>query len=364
MGSVGVYSWQSHGNWIDQNRINGGISGIYAQESLNFNVIGNTLVNNSRGISLLTWSGNFSIFDNILMNNSEGLHMDSYTRKSTIFHNYLGNTENAIPSGSVHNWNLTYSPNLTDCSKNGNYWSDYTGHDMYKGPNQDQPGSDGIGDTPYKIDSQNWDYLPLMQWDNRTATKTDFYFDPEIAHWGQIVELLGNLTTVDNEPIQNAVVTVKAFGFAADLTTNSTGWFNASSPVWTVGKFKVTVEYAGSGQYFPSSDWEILVVKAGTSIYAKFNPNPVYPGNTCELRGILVDQFSKPIKSAILSLEYSTDYGSNWQPGGTLVTDPYGIFSKTFTVPPPPQRTYLVRISYAGSLDHEPSATVIALIVR
>ena len=33
----------------------------------------------------------------------------------------------------------------------GNYWSDYTGNDSFSGPNQDLPGSDGIGDTPYNI---------------------------------------------------------------------------------------------------------------------------------------------------------------------------------------------------------------------
>ena len=33
----------------------------------------------------------------------------------------------------------------------GNYWDDYTGADNYKGAAQDEPGSDGIGDTPYII---------------------------------------------------------------------------------------------------------------------------------------------------------------------------------------------------------------------
>ncbi|MCK4444183.1 MAG: hypothetical protein KAW09_06550, partial [Thermoplasmata archaeon] len=37
----------------------------------------------------------------------------------------------------------------------GNYWSDYTGVDIFSGPNQDQPGGDGIGDTPYSIQGGN-----------------------------------------------------------------------------------------------------------------------------------------------------------------------------------------------------------------
>ena len=44
----------------------------------------------------------------------------------------------------------------------GNYWSDYTGADLYSGSYQDGPGSDGIGDTPYIIDENNVDNYPLI----------------------------------------------------------------------------------------------------------------------------------------------------------------------------------------------------------
>jgi hypothetical protein len=44
----------------------------------------------------------------------------------------------------------------------GNYWSNYHGADLYSGPNQNLPGSDGIGDTPYVIGS-NTDHYPLMK---------------------------------------------------------------------------------------------------------------------------------------------------------------------------------------------------------
>jgi len=44
----------------------------------------------------------------------------------------------------------------------GNYWADYTGEDLYKGPYQNETGSDGIGDTPYIINENNIDRYPLM----------------------------------------------------------------------------------------------------------------------------------------------------------------------------------------------------------
>jgi outer membrane protein assembly factor BamB len=44
----------------------------------------------------------------------------------------------------------------------GNYWSDYAGSDLFSGSNQNELGNDGIGDTPYIIDSDNLDRYPLM----------------------------------------------------------------------------------------------------------------------------------------------------------------------------------------------------------
>lgn len=50
-----------------------------------------------------------------------------------------------------------------DCyPSGGNHWTDYSGTDSYRGPYQNETGSDGIGDTPYVIDENNIDTYPLM----------------------------------------------------------------------------------------------------------------------------------------------------------------------------------------------------------
>ena len=55
-----------------------------------------------------------------------------------------------------NNWNASYPIG-------GNYWDDYVGEDLFQGPDQDIPGSDGIGDTPYTIaGGSNQDYYPLI----------------------------------------------------------------------------------------------------------------------------------------------------------------------------------------------------------
>jgi hypothetical protein len=44
----------------------------------------------------------------------------------------------------------------------GNYWSQYTGADLKSGQNQNMPGADGFGDTPYQINATIVDDYPLM----------------------------------------------------------------------------------------------------------------------------------------------------------------------------------------------------------
>jgi len=75
---------------------------------------------------------------------------------NTIFHNdLLQNNQQAWSYGGSSNfWDDGYP-------SGGNYWSDYTGVDVYKGPYQNVTGSDGIGDTPYVIDADNVDHYPL-----------------------------------------------------------------------------------------------------------------------------------------------------------------------------------------------------------
>jgi hypothetical protein len=58
-------------------------------------------------------------------------------------------------SYTVANFNLTYPGG-------GNYWSDYTGVDLFHGPGQNIFGPDGFGDTPYKDYVTDIDYYPIV----------------------------------------------------------------------------------------------------------------------------------------------------------------------------------------------------------
>jgi len=131
--SIVLYGGSSNkvrGNAITSNKGDG----IYVMSSDNNTISGNSIANNERGIAL-AWSEGNLIFHNNFINNTEQVFID-YGNLNNTWHQ-------GHPSG-------------------GNYWSNYTGVDLHSGSNQNETGSDGIGDTPHVIDESNTDRYPLM----------------------------------------------------------------------------------------------------------------------------------------------------------------------------------------------------------
>jgi parallel beta-helix repeat protein len=120
-----------------------------------FNIINNNVLSSNKNAILLINSTFNQIYNNIVRNNHFGiLIIRSYN--NTLFHNtFIDNTYHTSQGGN-NKWDNGYP-------SGGNYWDDYNGTDEYSGQNQDQPGSDGIGDTPYIVNGQNVDNYPLME---------------------------------------------------------------------------------------------------------------------------------------------------------------------------------------------------------
>jgi len=119
----------------------------------------NTISNCIVGDEILVIGRYNLIFNNLLENSSIFLpHVypenDPQVVNNRIYHNNFINT--VVGDGGTNYWDDGYP-------SGGNYWSDYTGEDLYQGPNQDIPGSDEIGDIPYNILEGNRDRYPLMK---------------------------------------------------------------------------------------------------------------------------------------------------------------------------------------------------------
>jgi len=183
-----------HGNIVKNYRY-GGIGGIQVYGDF-IKVYENEITNNTYGVS---FSGShFEIYGNNITYNTVGLLISGSSRDVVVYNNIIafnGGDYDAFCNGPgtgvciygpnhhnitfYHNSFINNHPNnekqvyLTTTGykwdsgypSGGNYWSDYTGIDQKKGVKQDEPGSDGIGDTPYQVSiyPEELDRYPLIK---------------------------------------------------------------------------------------------------------------------------------------------------------------------------------------------------------
>jgi parallel beta-helix repeat protein len=155
----GIRLEYSSNNTLSGNNVTNNDDGIRLDTSSDNNVLSgnNVSANNYYGI-FLDSSSNNTLSDNIVTDNNYGIYLHSFS-DNFIFHNsFVGNAIQVWVAaiGSNNTWDDGFP-------SGGNYWSNYDGTDVSRGPYQNETGSDGIGDTPYVIDGNNRDKFPLMK---------------------------------------------------------------------------------------------------------------------------------------------------------------------------------------------------------
>jgi parallel beta-helix repeat protein len=154
----GIYMVSSSNNNIIKNnsaKWNPG-SGVSVFGSYNNNITDNNASSDfAYGIFIGTSSSGNTIFNNTASNNLVGIFINLCSG-NIIYHNNIITNNVQASDSEINSWNVTYPTG-------GNYWSNYTGIDAMSGPLQNLPGPDGIGDTPFIIDTDSRDYYPLMK---------------------------------------------------------------------------------------------------------------------------------------------------------------------------------------------------------
>jgi parallel beta-helix repeat protein len=195
----GIYLNYSSSNVLSGNNVKSNGVGIYLNLSINNVLSGNNVTANGDGIDLYYSSGNV-LFGNNITANYYGILLYGSSVNWIFHNNFLNNTEQAYVSHPVPP-TITPVPSSIDTwddgyPSGGNYWSDYTGLDLYRGPYQNLTGSDGIGDTPYVIFANNTDYYPLMEpWPSHDTAITSF--TPSKTFVGQGYGLSVSFTAAD-----------------------------------------------------------------------------------------------------------------------------------------------------------------------
>jgi parallel beta-helix repeat protein len=201
----------------------------------NNGIIGNNITGNSLAGVWIAGSSSDTVTENNIVVNSLGINLQSSSNDSIYHNNFVDNPTQTSIYDSPGTWDNGYP-------SGGNYWSDYAGSDNYSGPNQNQPGKDGIGDTPYNSSENDQDRYPLMQaWTNIS------------------VQSVSPSKTVVGQG-QNVTITVSVQNQGWDgQTTNVTVYVNTT----IVSTFK-NVTLAGRSQTTVNFTWQ-------TSAFARGN---------------------------------------------------------------------------------------------
>lgn len=145
------------GTMVAGNTVANSSVGVFLEGSTRNELVGNNVAENSDGLMLQTAHNN-SIIENNVSDNSECGIRFFRSFDNFIYHNNLvSNTQQLSFEAS--------SGNTFDDGCEGNYWSSYNGADS---------DGDGVGDTPYIIDSNIIDTCPLM---NRYWNSADINHD-------------------------------------------------------------------------------------------------------------------------------------------------------------------------------------------
>jgi len=234
----------SNNDIINCNAYYNGRDGFSIWLSPKSNVMGCSAYNNSKKGVLLESSSNSDITDCNSYNNSKyGIHLSSSSNCNITNCNVYNNSQYGIYIAPNSDNNLLYHNNFVnnvqnaydECSNTwddgypsgGNYWDDYTGDDLFQGPDQNIPGSDGIGDIPYNIPGgSNQDNFPLMSlWDETPPAITNVQAIPSAQKPNEPLNI--TCTVTDNLGLVDTVkinITGPA-GFALEATMNEGSYY-------------------------------------------------------------------------------------------------------------------------------------------
>ena len=155
--------------------------GIHIKNAIKVKIQNCNIQNCSKGV-ILTNSTNCELSRNLIADSKEyGIYFPTNSSYNLVFWNNIKNNSQAVTIGNINCKNNTFyqnnfiqNPTQTsgfgipnnlwdnEYPAGGNYWSSYTGIDVKNGPQQNETGSDGIGDESYELYLTAEDHYPLM----------------------------------------------------------------------------------------------------------------------------------------------------------------------------------------------------------
>ena len=276
-GSLGIYAHSVNWLAVSDNSISVAPKekGVYLMDCMNVSIM-NSSIGGDLGLNNID---NFRLENNSIGTNATIEFSLGFSGTIDIRHNSMNNV-------SVINYYTT--PAISWYSSypgGGNYWSQYPGVDEKSGVNQNQPGADGIGDTPYVISSYDTDRYPLMSPvvpDDASPPRTVLTLNgyKEDSDW-YVSKVNFTLEPYDN-----------VSGIASTLYRTDLGpWTNYTSQVFVSTEGKHLLEYYSVDKAGNVEDIRVAAIKIDTE-----SPQPV--------QGMATEYRFKNTKVATIHFEF------------------------------------------------------------
>jgi parallel beta-helix repeat protein len=292
--------------------------GLLLANTKNSKIQSTTIKDNNVGIEFWGSSNNAVIHNNLTNNNwgvSLKVHSTEYCSNNVFCHNTFVNKyiqAYAYNSGNV--WDDDYP-------FGGNYWSDYTGVDKRRGPNQDRVGSDGIGDTPYVISDHYRDRFPLMSpWLTQpNPPVASFIYTETIPQVGMKVTFDASSSFDWDEDIASY-----CWDFGDGNITSTDDQLVIHSYA-VLGTFNVTLTVLDR-KGLTSSCSQLIHVMMSTFVSISTSSLSAYIGFRVNINGTLRDFYGNPVANEPIILYYTFPRISTSFPITSCLTNPSGYY--------------------------------------
>lgn len=324
-------SFHSSGNSICENNIANNYQGIYLSGSSN-SIIGNNIMNNTSGVYFESYTSSNIMIRNDITDNMYGIFLNWFSSNHKFYHNnFINNTQ------QVHFEYYYYITQVWDNGYpfGGNYWSDYNGTDILSGLDQNQNGSDGIGDTRYSIDEYNQDQYPLMNPTHPPWYPTAvFTYTPEFPAKGATV-IFNASTSYDLD----GSVTNYTWNFDGNITT-------VTDPIIThvyaaLGTYSINLTVTDNDGFIHTTKNSITIWEESSTITVNVNPEEVIIGSDVTINGSI----TPPKADVNVTISYKPSSGNR----NTLAIVKTDVDSQyTYTWKTTTEEIYEIQASWAG----------------
>lgn len=334
---------------------NGYGAGIQINSSHQISVTENYVGYTVYGVGLLVISSsNNAISGNTFKDNHSSLVLSNSSNNSIHHNNFMDSVLPVSNNPDFNFWDNGYP-------SGGNYWSSHPREDRFSGAYQNESGSDGICDTPFRLSFGSQDRYPLLFPFNSPPTPPVAEFSVQSQSMPMHVQDSVAFNVTFWLPGWNGTHVSPLLEYRWDF-----GDGNVTSTVATLvvhaytypQTCNVTLTAVGSGG-LNSSSFQVLDIWMPTSLSISTGASSAFVGYTVDISGKLQDLYGNSVKDQSVVLYYTFPAANTWVPVTSDTTDLDGKYQIKWI--PPATGYFTLKAEWSGNSTFLGADDVISL---